>query len=118
MRLVGSENKSSVARRREILGATLDVFNERGFFDATVDHVCARARISKGSLYHYYDSKEALGVAVYLDAFRDLQLAMYLSPYEPARSGIEKIVGGYLDWHFKNPARGAFLSHAPSWNYS
>lgn len=118
MRLVGSENKSTVARRREILGAALDVFNARGFFDATLDHVCAKASLSKGSLYHYYDSKEALAVAIYLDALRDLQMAMYISPTEGARSGIEQAVGGYLDWHFTNPARGAFLSHAPSWSYS
>jgi AcrR family transcriptional regulator len=52
------------ARPTEILEAALAVFAERGFAAARLDDVAARARISKGTLYLYFDSKEALFKAV------------------------------------------------------
>lgn len=48
------------ARRRVILAAALDEFHERGFSAARMDDIAARASLSKGTLYLYFDSKEAL----------------------------------------------------------
>jgi AcrR family transcriptional regulator len=48
------------ARPDEILDAALAVFNERGFDAARVDVIADRAGISKGAVYLYFDSKEAL----------------------------------------------------------
>jgi len=48
------------ARPDEILDAALAVFTERGFDAARVDDIAARAGISKGAVYLYFDSKEAL----------------------------------------------------------
>jgi AcrR family transcriptional regulator len=39
----------------------------KGFAAATVDEICAAAGASKGSFYHFFDSKESLGLAT-LDA--------------------------------------------------
>ena len=47
-------------RPGEILNAALDVFAERGFAAAKLDEVAARAGVSKGTLYLYFDSKEEL----------------------------------------------------------
>jgi AcrR family transcriptional regulator len=52
------------ARPLELLDAALDVFAEKGFAAARTDDVAARAGVSKGTLYLYYPSKEALLVAV------------------------------------------------------
>ena len=117
MRLVGSENKSTAARREDILEAGLDVFLEHGFFQSTLDQVCEKAGISKGSLYHHYDGKEALALALYFAALRGLQSEMYVPSGEAPREGIAKIVGGFLDWFEKNPKRGAFFALVPGWNY-
>jgi AcrR family transcriptional regulator len=47
-------------RPAEILAAALDVFAERGFAAAKLDEVAARAGVSKGTLYLYFESKEEL----------------------------------------------------------
>lgn len=48
------------ARPDEILDAALEVFSEVGFAGARVEDVASRAGLSKGALYLYFDSKEAL----------------------------------------------------------
>ncbi len=52
------------ARPLELLSAALDVFVEKGFASARIEDVAARAGVSKGTLYLYYSSKEALLKAV------------------------------------------------------
>jgi AcrR family transcriptional regulator len=47
-------------RPGEILHAALDVFAARGFAAAKLDEVAARAGVSKGTLYLYFESKEEL----------------------------------------------------------
>jgi AcrR family transcriptional regulator len=48
------------ARPDEILDAALAVFTEKGFEAARVDDIAARAGVSKGAVYLYFDSKDAL----------------------------------------------------------
>lgn len=48
------------ARRRAILSAALSVFAQHGFAAARLDDVAARAGVAKGTLYLYFQSKEAL----------------------------------------------------------
>ena len=47
-------------RSPEILDAALACFSEKGFAATRMDDVAARAGISKGTIYLYFDSKEAL----------------------------------------------------------
>jgi AcrR family transcriptional regulator len=48
------------ARAEELIDAALDVFGERGFARARLEDVARRAGVSKGTVYLYFDSKEAL----------------------------------------------------------
>jgi AcrR family transcriptional regulator len=48
------------AKRQVILDAALDVFAERGFANARLEDVAARAGVAKGTVYLYVSSKEAL----------------------------------------------------------
>ena len=52
------------ARPEEIVAAALDVFVERGYAAARLDEVAHRAGVTKGTIYLYFDSKEALFKAV------------------------------------------------------
>lgn len=47
-------------RRQRILDAALEVFFDKGFAAARMDDVAERAGMSKGALYLYFSSKEAL----------------------------------------------------------
>lgn len=71
------------ARPTELTAAALDLFVEKGFAATRLDDVAARAGVSKGTLYIYFDSKEALFKAVIAEgivpalAAAEVQLAGY-----------------------------------------
>jgi len=48
------------ARPEEILQAALEVFTDRGFAATKLEDVARRAGVTKGTIYLYYESKEAL----------------------------------------------------------
>ncbi len=52
------------ARPAEIVAAALDVFVEHGFAATRLEEVAQRAGVTKGTLYLYFDSKDALFKAV------------------------------------------------------
>jgi TetR/AcrR family transcriptional repressor of nem operon len=50
--------------REKLLAAAKQLFLARGYAGTPVDVICENAGVSKGSFYHFFDSKEAFGVAV------------------------------------------------------
>ena len=52
------------ARPSELTAAALELFVEKGFAATRLDEIAARAGVSKGTLYLYFDSKEELFKAV------------------------------------------------------
>ena len=48
------------ARRREILDAALQLMHDKGYEQMTIQDVLTQLQMSKGALYHYFDSKKAL----------------------------------------------------------
>ncbi len=56
--------RRSEARPGEIIAAALAVFSEKGFAAARLDDIAARAGISKGALYLYFETKQDLFRAV------------------------------------------------------
>ena len=73
------------AKLQAILDAALDVFAEKGFADARLDDVAARAGVAKGTIYLYFASKEALfealihsGIAAPLETIEEKVLALDL----------------------------------------
>jgi AcrR family transcriptional regulator len=51
-------------RPGEIVGAAMAVFAEKGYAAARLDEIAARAGVSKGALYLYFETKEELFRAV------------------------------------------------------
>lgn len=58
-------------RRREVLDAALRVFLDAGFRGASLNAVSEEAGVTKGCLYHYFDSKEALLLALMRERAQD-----------------------------------------------
>src|SRR5688572_33287603 len=52
-------------RRESILDAALACFVERGFHGTAIPQIAEKAEIAAGTIYHYFDSKEALVNALY-----------------------------------------------------
>ncbi len=55
------------ARPSELTAAALQLFIEKGYAATRLDDIAARAGVVKGTLYLYFDSKEALFNAVVRD---------------------------------------------------
>ncbi len=52
------------ARRTELRQAAYECFIQRGYHLTTVDDICAGAKLSKGSFYWYFDSKQEALLAI------------------------------------------------------
>jgi len=50
--------------KERILTAAKELFLSRGYGATTVDAICEKAELTKGSVYYFFDSKEDLGLAV------------------------------------------------------
>ncbi|OHC74937.1 MAG: hypothetical protein A3G18_01270 [Rhodospirillales bacterium RIFCSPLOWO2_12_FULL_58_28] len=55
-----SRRRRKEARSDEVIEAALSVFFEKGFAAARLDDIAARAGVSKGAIYLYFQSKEDL----------------------------------------------------------
>lgn len=63
---VGAPVAATRGDKREIItAAALDLFVERGFFGTVVPDIAAQAGVGAGTMYRYFDSKEALVNAIY-----------------------------------------------------
>ena len=60
------------ATREKILEAALELFRERGFAEATMRDIAARAGVASGLAYYYFASKDAIVLAFYQRAKDDL----------------------------------------------
>ena len=57
--------KASGDKRESITHAALELFVERGFYGTTVPEIADLAGVGAGTIYRYFDSKEALVNAMY-----------------------------------------------------
>ncbi len=55
-----SQDGAKSERHREIIAAAMQEFYEQGFAAARLDAIAERAGVAKGTVYLYFDSKEAL----------------------------------------------------------
>jgi AcrR family transcriptional regulator len=60
------------ARREQILGAATHVFAEKGFSRATTREVAREAGVSEGTIYNYFEDKDALLMAI-MDALNETE---------------------------------------------
>lgn len=79
--------KSPAVRRGEqrerLLAAGRDVFAERGFAQAGIDEIVARARVSRTSFYEHFDNKEECLLAVFAQGMRRMGEAVTAAVREP-----------------------------------
>jgi len=61
----GTRRQAGGDKREAILDAALELFVERGFFGTAVPEIADRAGVGAGTIYRYFDSKEALVNAIY-----------------------------------------------------
>jgi AcrR family transcriptional regulator len=90
--------KGTQERRTQILRAALAVFGEAGYERATMQDIVQRAGTSKGALYHYFESKEAVLMALlreFLTPAIDLEadVIAHAAPSATSEQLLEQLVG-------------------------
>jgi AcrR family transcriptional regulator len=66
------KSKSDETRAR-ILTAAIELFRRRGFAAATMREIAAEAGVATGAAYYYFDSKDAIVLAFYEHAAREME---------------------------------------------
>lgn len=51
-------------RKRQVLHAALELFNEKGFQDTSIQDIIKKSNISKGTFYNYFSSKNECLIAI------------------------------------------------------
>jgi AcrR family transcriptional regulator len=62
----------SEATRKQILSAALELFRKQGFEAATMREIARSAGVATGAAYYYFDSKDAIVLAFYDQAQKDM----------------------------------------------
>lgn len=83
--------------RARLLDAARDVIRAKGYAGSTVDDICAVAGVTKGSFFHYFDSKEELGVAA-IERFGAMAATLFGNAPYRAKSDPRDRVLGYVDF--------------------
>ena len=111
-------NTTTGSRRRAILQAALTSFSTKGFTETTMEDIRQLSGASTGSIYHHFENKEMLALALYLEGRSDLNTALLASiTARHPREGIKALVRAYLDWFKQHPDLGQYIMQAGSTEY-
>ncbi|WP_032379360.1 TetR/AcrR family transcriptional regulator [Rhodococcoides fascians] len=87
-RVGGAQNRRKVSatstRRTELLAIAARMFAQRGYSQTTVRDIADEAGILSGSLYHHFDSKEAMLTEILRQFMDDLRSQFALTVQESA----------------------------------
>ena len=87
------------ATRQRIVAAATRLFAEQGFDAPTVDLISAEADVAKGTIYNYFDTKEALLFELLIEVERDVQ--QKLAHFAEAPGPLESILEAWLRYQFQ-----------------
>lgn len=79
--------------RTRLLEAARDLIRRRGFHATSIDDLCKRAEVTKGSFFHQFGSKEALGVAA-AEFWAETTSAFFAAaPYHRRSDPLDRVLG-------------------------
>jgi TetR/AcrR family transcriptional repressor of nem operon len=83
--------------RTKLLDAAMRVIRSKGYAAATVDDICLKAGVTKGSFFHHFKSKDELAVAA-VEHFSDMADGVFANaPYRSAPDPLDRLLG-YLEF--------------------
>jgi AcrR family transcriptional regulator len=86
------------SRRKQIMDAALELYASKGYSNCSISQLAAHAGISKGLMYNYFHSKEALLMAIIEEGIQDI-----MAMIDPNHDGIlePEEVEGFIRNTFK-----------------
>jgi TetR/AcrR family transcriptional regulator, transcriptional repressor for nem operon len=75
--------------RRNLLEAAFEEIHKSGFRGTDLETILEKAGVTKGALYHYFESKEDLGYAVVDEVIAEIGREKWLRPLQKAENPID-----------------------------
>jgi TetR/AcrR family transcriptional regulator, transcriptional repressor for nem operon len=82
--------RTSDAKER-LLDAALELIWERSYGVVTIDAICDKAKVKKGSFYYFFDSKSALAIAALEDNWQNSGKAKWDAIFSASTPPLERI---------------------------
>jgi AcrR family transcriptional regulator len=86
------QSRSEVTRRR-IINAAVELFNDGGYSSTGLGDIVERTGMTKGALYHHFNSKEALAVAI-IDQASGILLTTFQGISRSSAPALESAIHG------------------------
>ena len=87
--------------RTRLLDAALDLIRAKGYSATTVDEICHRAGVTKGSFFHHFRSKDDLALAAVAHWEAKTASLFAAAPYHLAQDPLDRLLG-YVDFRAAN----------------
>ncbi len=92
--------QETIGAKEKILNAAIEEFAQKGYRASSTNIICKKANISKGLLYHYYDSKEKIYITVVRHVIDSFKRNIAINIKDNNKKGID-YVEEYFDIKFK-----------------
>ncbi len=79
--------------RARLLDAACELFRVKGYAATSIDDLCKSAAVTKGSFFHHFPNKEALGVAVAHQWTETVTQFFAGAPYHGADDALQRVLG-------------------------
>ncbi|WP_201365019.1 TetR/AcrR family transcriptional regulator [Dictyobacter formicarum] len=112
--------ETTAMRRQVILMAALKLFATKGYTETTMEDIRQLSGASTGSIYHHFENKEKLALALYLEGRQDLNVRLQIVMNTPGLSleeTVKGLVSAYIAWFVDNPDLGQYVIQADSTEY-
>ncbi|MCK9150878.1 TetR/AcrR family transcriptional regulator [Methanobacterium alcaliphilum] len=104
------KRKSKEKRINEIINAAIDVFLEKGYENTTMETIAQKAGVSKGGLYHYFQSKDMILMMVNRKISENIEkMMMDAGECSTIKEGILNYVEQYISYWIQHPKETSFL---------
>jgi TetR/AcrR family transcriptional repressor of nem operon len=87
--------------RTRLLDSALDLVRAKGYSATTVDEICHRAGVTKGSFFHHFRSKDDLALAAVAHWEAKTASLFDAAPYRRAQDPLDRLLG-YVDFRAAN----------------
>ncbi|MEM7117372.1 MAG: TetR/AcrR family transcriptional regulator [Chloroflexota bacterium] len=98
-------------KRTQIIEASIDLFAKNGFWNTPTSRITKHAKVSTGTLFNYFASKDELIDEVYLQLRQEqtAHIAINFPTDDSIKSRFEHIWFRYIDWGVRHPVRYRLL---------
>lgn len=106
----GRRQEHAESTRQALVDSATELFEERGYAGASIEDITARARVTRGALYHHFRSKQELFEAAFDDLAAELAGRVMLTaaaapdPWSQLVTGIDAFLDAGLEPRYRRIA--------------